>query len=319
MWRKVPLVLAGVLVWIFSALSAFAQTAVVQRNANLRPNPSASQAPIRLLHPPEKLNILDPKPQNRYLHVRTAAKEEGWVWKANVRVEAASESGTTGGQVSDSISPDWDKPEPTSTDFTAEGKTCGPTGVGGDSITNARKDRTDVPTNYHSVSFQAIAGLAYPIAKKSRLRWSQDQLSQIAPFEGAAVTLTAFLDSVKVEGPERCNCHMKHGPDVDWHMWVTAHQGEFKNDAIVVETTPRIRQGHPRWTTTALKPFVQSQNEVRISGWLMFDPEHREQLGKFRNTLWEIHPITKIEVFKDGGWTDLDATPDRAPTVGSSR
>jgi len=166
-----------------------------------------------------------------------------------------------------------------------------------------------VPTDYHPVSFQAIAGLDYPVAKKSRLSWNQGQLSQIAPFEGAAVTLTAFLDSVKVEGPESCNCHMKHRPDVDWHMWVTAHQGEFKKDAIVVETTPRIRKGHPNWTTTALKPLVQSENEVRISGWLMFDPEHREQLGRFRNTLWEIHPITKIEVFKDGGWVDLDTTP----------
>lgn len=309
MSRKTPLVFAGALVWAFSALSAFAQTAVVQRNANLRPDPSTNQDPIRLLHPPEKLNVLDPTSQNRYLHVRTSANEEGWVWMANVRVEAAPESDTTGGQVSDSISPDWDKPEPTSTDFTAEGITCGPTGDGGDSITNARKDRTDVPTAYHLVSFQAIDGLAFPVAPKSRMSWSQNQLSQIAPFEGAAVALTAYLDRVKVEGPESCNCHMKQRPDVDWHMWVTAHQGEFKKDAIVVETTPRIRKDHLNWTTAALKPFVQSENEVRISGWLMFDPEHREQLGKFRNTLWEIHPITRIEVFKDGGWVDLDATP----------
>jgi hypothetical protein len=26
----------------------------------------------------------------------------------------------------------------------------------------------------------------------------------------------------------------------------------------------------------------------------------------YRSTLWEIHPITKIEVMKDGAWADLD-------------
>ncbi len=31
----------------------------------------------------------------------------------------------------------------------------------------------------------------------------------------------------------------------------------------------------------------------------MFDPEHRNRLGKYRMTLWETHPITKIEVFRD--------------------
>ena len=39
---------------------------------------------------------------------------------------------------------------------------------------------------------------------------------------------------------------------------------------------------------------------------LMVDPEHRNHLGKFRSTLWEIHPITKIEVFSNGEWINLD-------------
>ena len=36
---------------------------------------------------------------------------------------------------------------------------------------------------------------------------------------------------------------------------------------------------------------------------------HRNHLGKYRSTLWEIHPITKIEVFKDNRWVDLDTLP----------
>lgn len=29
-------------------------------------------------------------------------------------------------------------------------------------------------------------------------------------------------------------------------------------------------------------------------------------INQFRSTLWEVHPITRIEVFKQGQWLDLD-------------
>jgi len=38
----------------------------------------------------------------------------------------------------------------------------------------------------------------------------------------------------------------------------------------------------------------------------MVDPDHVNHLGKYRDTLWEIHPITKFEVFKDGNFVDMD-------------
>ena len=34
--------------------------------------------------------------------------------------------------------------------------------------------------------------------------------------------------------------------------------------------------------------------------------EHRNHLGQFRMTLWEIHPTTRIEVLKVDKWVDLD-------------
>ena len=39
----------------------------------------------------------------------------------------------------------------------------------------------------------------------------------------------------------------------------------------------------------------------------MMDPEHPDQIGKTRGTIWEIHPITKIEVEQNGGWVTLDS------------
>jgi hypothetical protein len=74
-------------------------------------------------------------------------------------------------------------------------------------------------------------------------------------------------------------------------------------------TTPRVRQSHPKWTPIRLPPWVNTDAPVRITGWLMFDPEHTNHLGKYRMTLWEIHPITMIEVFQNGAWVALDQLP----------
>jgi hypothetical protein len=47
------------------------------------------------------------------------------------------------------------------------------------------------------------------------------------------------------------------------------------------------------------------RSRLRISGWLMLDTEHPDQLGKTRVTLWGIHPVTKIEVWSDQEWREL--------------
>ncbi len=63
------------------------------------------------------------------------------------------------------------------------------------------------------------------------------------------------------------------------------------------------------------KELVAGQRESPFRGWLdlmrrywlMLDPEHQDMInGGLRSTLWEIHPITKIEVWNNGQWVDLD-------------
>ncbi len=108
---------------------------------------------------------------------------------------------------------------------------------------------------------------------------------------------------------ESTNCHWTKGPQVDWHIALVKKPGQGEEDAVVVETTPRVRRSHPKWTIPRLDNWEHSDAPVRISGWLMIDPEHRNHLGTYRSTLWEVHPITKIEVFKDGQWVDLDKLP----------
>lgn len=82
--------------------------------------------------------------------------------------------------------------------------------------------------------------------------------------------------------------------------------GKSENRAIIAETTPRIRQQHPNWTTAKLAQWKGNGSPVRLSGWLMLDPEHPDEVGRHRGTIWEIHPVTKIEVQQNGAWVDLD-------------
>jgi hypothetical protein len=42
---------------------------------------------------------------------------------------------------------------------------------------------------------------------------------------------------------------------------------------------------------------------------MMYDPTHPNAPGKYRITLWEVHPITRIEVWKSGAWVDLESLP----------
>jgi hypothetical protein len=37
----------------------------------------------------------------------------------------------------------------------------------------------------------------------------------------------------------------------------------------------------------------------------LLDPEHLDDVGKSRATIWEIHPILKIEVLRAGTWQEL--------------
>jgi hypothetical protein len=54
--------------------------------------------------------------------------------------------------------------------------------------------------------------------------------------------------------------------------------------------------------TTGEKGWVA----VRISGWLRYAFRHVNAIGTQRSSVWEVHPITKIEIKRGGQWMDLD-------------
>ena len=131
-------------------------------------------------------------------------------------------------------------------------------------------------------------------------------------FVSAPVRVVGFLShKIRVENTgngESTNCNLTANNEVDWHIYLTNSPAQHISGAIIVETTPRTRPQH-KWTTSMLAPLVDSQTQVRVSGWLMYDSEHIGAIGTQRATVWEVHPITKIEVQSNGQWVDLDNQP----------
>ncbi len=315
---------------LFTALgpSVTAQErAVARRGVNVRPDPSTAHTPLTKLTRGDTVAVLEPDTNAGFLHVATETGDTGWSWSGYLRLLPPVPAPDGQGPAA-AIAEAWDKPAPNETHFTnPDGADCGPSGDGGDAATNLRKNRTDEPADgeYHAVSWDAVATLSYPHNRHaSRAAWSQGDLDQIARFEGVALTVTGFLAGVVVEDKHRSqhgestNCHATEPDAVDWHVSLVGRSGDPKYRSIVVETTPRVRANH-HWSAERLQPFVGTADSVRISGWLMLDPEHYAQTyrydgststaNKYRITLWEIHPITRIAVFQNNGWVDLDSLP----------
>jgi len=183
---------------------------------------------------------------------------------------------------------------------------CPPEGIGGDSEQNLLKNRSD-EGNYVPVNFDAIATLTWPveIQQKERKNWPAKDKAAIGKYEGIPVVVEGYLAGAKESGAESANCSKTTSDMVDWHVWFVKSSGEGRDVSIVVEPTPRSRANH-QWTLAKLKPVIDNQESVRISGWVFFDPEHPDQLGLTRGTLWEIHPVMQIEVLRDNVWVPLD-------------
>ena len=297
---------------------AAAQTAVVTRNVNLRPDASTNNASLETLHPKARLKLLEPDATNGYYHVKAPDGQTGFVFGKNIRILAGpgpkptpAPSPTPGPGPSSTPTPG---PSPASGDVFSRlmaarkaavgqplvingAQLCGPEGDATNQqaqTLNDNKNRTDQPgaSEYVDIKWDDLKDLP---------------ADRVADFQGAPVMVVGFLSHhVNVEtGGESTNCHL-HAPDqVDWHMYLTKSPAQGIADAVVVETTPRTRPAH-KWTTTTVGSAVDTPTQVRISGWLMYDIEHVNVIGKERATVWEVHPITRIEIQKNGQWVDLD-------------
>ena len=254
------------------------------------------------------MQIVSPQPVAGFVHVRTADGKDGWVWAKNLKMSVAF--ATTA--VSSTISPNWTKYDPQITHFTnANGTICNDGGDDHDRTTYRYKDRTDIAADhqdsYHRVSAGALRALPYFASEHTKyldsFTLSADR-DEVMKYQGIPVELDAYmLDDLRSEHAEGTNCSSDATTDVDWHLVMGEHDQAIAM-SIFAEITPRVRQTHTHWRKADFKNGVH----LKIDGWLMYDPDHKDQITTHkRGTLWEVHPIMKVwKRQPNGSWLDLD-------------
>ncbi len=124
------------------------------------------------------------------------------------------------------------------------------------------------------------------------------------------IALVGYVLGAKQSGAESPNCGSE--TDRDWHVWIGNDKPEIganpktlRSNSVVVEPTPRTIRANRTWNLKTLLKLSKQGAKVRITGWVMYDPEHPSEIGKTRGTIWEVHPVTKIEVWNGGVWRTL--------------
>jgi hypothetical protein len=185
---------------------------------------------------------------------------------------------------------------------------CPGEGTGPDPQLNQLKNRVDEAV-WQPTDVAALLQLTWPtgVAGKRMSGWAPNDRAQIEPNNGNPVQVEGYLLQIRQQESESTNCNAADPANRDFHGWLSALPGDDRaNKSLIIEFTPRIRAKHLTWTLQALDVIVRQKTRVRISGWTMLDPDHPDEVGKSRSTLWEIHPVMKVETAQaDGGWKEL--------------
>ena len=194
------------------------------------------------------------------------------------------------------------KPTPVSHGY----QDCPAEGDGGDRQQNRLKNRVDSAA-WLATDFDDVLSLPWPpgVDRRQRDHWTRGDRSAVAKYEGLPLSIEGYFAGAKQEGPEASNCHGADADFRDWHIWIASEPGRDRARSIVVETTPSVRAIHPEWTLSAIRRLARDSTRVRVSGWLFLDPEHPDQDGRTRGTIWEIHPVMRIEAWKNGQWEEM--------------
>lgn len=165
----------------------------------------------------------------------------------------------------------------------------------------AMKDRTTTPVSYTPLTYEEFGALpsGLPLAEYARLE----------------------ARGVSVEGYVQLIARITDG---DYAMsLVPGAPSKVVTDTlpIVTELTPQWQRGSRNWRMDRLVPELRPHDwgrppwpngprRVRISGWLLYDHPHDPQVRRKetrgsrdplarRYSGWEIHPVTRIELWDD--------------------
>lgn len=162
---------------------------------------------------------------------------------------------------------------------------------------NRLKNRSTAPTPFDIDKAATLRAMTAP----------GDDINRWNPNRGA--TVVGYVASVKPGGVETVNCHARslHGRDTHIDLTVSPRDAADETRHVIVEVTPHWRTAMAakgvNWETDALEQTISGRC-VAVTGWMLFDAEHRNESANtakpgrevWRATAWEVHPITGIRV-----------------------
>ncbi|MCI0612514.1 SH3 domain-containing protein, partial [bacterium] len=183
--------------------------------------------------------------------------------------------------------------------------------------TNQKKNRVSIECSYSQLSFDQILDLKSLPGNVRTLSSTDPRATYLQSLESQPVVVEAFLAMVKKAAKESTNCYSTSRKDLHMELIGTDQEDPktMRNEIFVTEVSPWFSEANSSWTSTNLGQFASYRNgysgnlqrvpaKVRIYGWLFYDDPHSSDgaVGSWRGTAWELHPITRIEVFDGGSW-----------------
>lgn len=165
------------------------------------------------------------------------------------------------------------------------------------------KGRTAIPSSY------APVGLAWVAQLPTREIRTAADLAAVADVENHAVALPGYVTRI-LPVPVRLGDRGTTPWELYLHLRAAPPSAcEYHDDPrnVVAVVTPPFQPPQTEWDFDVLAELCRVPTRVRVSGWLLYDPFSRPQVGRSRVSPWSIHPVTRLEVWdeKDRAWRRL--------------
>lgn len=197
---------------------------------------------------------------------------------------------------------------------------CPPEGKGGlNRLANVKKNRVNIPCSYKQMTVDQVLALKNLPRTVRTMDTNTAQRAYLDNFESRPVVVEGYLAMVKRAEKEGTNCDSSSRRD--FHVELVPNNTEdpktIRNEIVITEVTPWFSAAIPAWTVDKLAQYASykggySGNEVhkpakvRVYGWLFFDNWHASgSVRSWRGTAWEVHPVTRIDVFESGAWKTI--------------
>ena len=172
---------------------------------------------------------------------------------------------------------------------------------GGDAKLNVKKNRTDAPAGaIESWTFEEI--MHVEDERPTAWQTGQDRTAVEDLGEDTPIAFVGYMIGAHPESPETCNCKLSGENNNDYHINLVEHKNDSFTSSAVVEMTASSAIETPNWKLDKLTGRLDNSNPpvVRVTGYLLFDSEHVSRSGGERETIWEVHPVIKLEFCTSG-------------------